>query len=99
MFQALDKDSRLSTGLRKGELAGLRLFTERVAPIILACTTGDKFGAMAHLRKNSPLLRRSALATSKYPADPLRPVRDAVNALLALDVENSSTQFLRFSNA
>lgn len=95
MFQALDKDSRLSTGLRNGELAGLRLFTERVAPLILACTTGDKFGAMAHLRKHSLLLRRSALAISKYPADPLRPLRDAVDALLALDVANSSTQFLQ----
>lgn len=95
MFQALDKDTRLSTGLRKGELAGLRLFTERVAPLILACSTGDKFGAMAHLRKTSPLLRPSALATSKDQADPLRPARDAVKALLALDVESSATQFLQ----
>jgi DNA helicase-2/ATP-dependent DNA helicase PcrA len=94
MFQALDKDSRLSTGLRKGELAGLRLFTERVAPLIAASTTGDAFAVMAYLRKNSPLLKRSALANSSNPNDPLLPARVAVEALLALDAGNPSTRFL-----
>lgn len=94
MFQALDKDSRLSTGLRNGKLAGLRLFTERVAPLIAASTAGDEFAVMAHLRENSPLLKRSILANSSSPDDPLLPARAAVEALLALVVGNTSTRFL-----
>lgn len=94
MFQALDKDSRLATGLRNGELAGLRLFTERVAPLLAATTAGDAFAVMSHLRKNSPLLKRSVLANSATPDDPLLPARAAVEALVALGVGNSSTQFL-----
>ncbi|MBY5592806.1 ATP-dependent helicase [Rhizobium leguminosarum] len=94
MFQALDKDSRLSTGLRTGELAGLRLFTERVAPLLAASTAGEEFAVMAHLRKNSPLLKRSVLANSTTPDDPLLPARAAVGALLALDPENPSTRLL-----
>lgn len=94
MFQALDKDSRLSTGLRKGDLAGLRLFTERVAPLLAARTAGDNFGVMAHLRKTSLLLRRSALAAGNDPDDPLRTTRQAVEALAALNVDDPATTFL-----
>lgn len=81
MFQALDSDSRLGTGLRKGELAGLRLFTERVEPLLAAAQAGDRFAVMAHLRKTSPLLKRNALAQSPSPGDPLAPIRAAVDEL------------------
>ena len=70
MFQALDQDSRLSTGLRKGDLAGLRFFTERVAPLLATSAANDKFGVMAHLRRTSPLLRRATLAISDDPDTP-----------------------------
>jgi len=94
MFHALDTDSRLGTGLRNGELSGLRLFTERVAPLIFASNACDKFSVMDHLRKSSPLLKRSTLANGTNTEDPLLPARAAVGALLALDVENPSTRFL-----
>lgn len=94
MFQALDRDSRLSTGLRTGELAGIRLFTERVAPLIAAARADDKFAVMAHLRATSPLLKRAVIANSPIPEDPLQPIRSAVDALLALNTEQSSTTFL-----
>ncbi|MCL6328133.1 ATP-dependent helicase [Pectobacterium carotovorum subsp. carotovorum] len=94
MFQALDRDSRLSTGLRTGELAGIRLFTERVAPLIAAARADDRFAVMAHLRATSPLLKRSVIANSPTPEDPLQPIRSAVDALLALNTEQSSTTFL-----
>ncbi len=98
MFQALDKDSRLSTGLRKGELAGLRIFTERVAPLLAASNAGDRFTVMAQLRKNSPLLQRSALANCDNPNDPLQSAREAVNALSAIDVAAPGTRFLDVLN-
>ena len=94
MFQALARDSRLSTGLRTGELAGLRLFTERVAPLIAAARAGDQFAVMAHLRATSPLLKRSAIVHTSTPEDPLQPIRSGVDALLALNTEQSSTTFL-----
>lgn len=94
MFQALDRDSRLSTGLRKGELAGLRLFTERVAPLVAAAGTNNAFAAMAHLRATSPLLEPSAIAQWSKPNDPLVHIRAGVNARLELDLESPKTTFL-----
>jgi len=94
MFQALDRDSRLSTGLRTGEIAGLRLFTERVAPLIAAARAKDDFAVMAHLRATSPLLKRSAVAQTATPDDPLLPIRAGVDALLALNPESPTTTFL-----
>ena len=94
MFQALDKDSRLSTGLRTGELAGLRFFTERIAPLIAAARAGDAFSVMAHLRTTSPLLERSAVAETSTPDDPLLPIRSAVDALLGLNPEDPTTSFI-----
>lgn len=95
MFQALDKDSRLSTGLRNGDLAGLRLFTERVAPLIAAARADDGFAVMAHLRATSPLLKRPAIARLSHLQDPLMPIRAGVDALLALNPENPTTTFLK----
>lgn len=94
MFQALDRDTRLSTGLRTGEIAGLRLFTERVAPLIAAARSKDDFAVMAHLRATSPLLKRSAVAQTAAPNDPLLPIRSGVDALLALNPESPTTTFL-----
>ncbi len=94
MFQALDSDSKLGTGLRKGELAGLRLFTERVEPLLAAAQADDRFAAMAHLRKNSPLLKRSALALSPTPDDPLAPIRAGVEELVAIVSSNPDASFL-----
>ncbi len=94
MFQALDRDSRLSTGLRTGELAGLRLFTERVAPLIAAGHANNAFAVMAHLRATSPLLKRSAIVERSISDDPLQPIRVGVDALLGLDTKGSDTTFL-----
>jgi DNA helicase-2/ATP-dependent DNA helicase PcrA len=94
MFAALDKDSRLSTGLRKGDLAGLRFFTERVAPLLAAAEADDKFGVMELLRKNSPLLKVAYLLGSETADDPLWPARSAVEALIALKAQNAALSFL-----
>lgn len=94
MFTTLDKDLSLSTGLRKGELAGLRFFTERVAPLLAAAKAGDKFGVMALLRQNSPLLKRARLLNSDTADDPLWPARSAVEALIELKTKNAQLHFL-----
>ncbi|MBS1039074.1 MULTISPECIES: UvrD-helicase domain-containing protein [Gluconobacter] len=94
MFQALDQDSRLSTGLRTGEIAGLRLFTERVAPLVAAARAKDGFAVMAHLRATSPLLKRASIVQFLTPDDLLLPIRVGVEALLALNPESPTTTFL-----
>lgn len=94
MFQALNQDSRLSTGLRTGDLAGVRLFTDRVAPLIAAARKKDDFAVMAQLRATSPLLQRAAIARLAHNDDPLLPIRAAVDALLALDTDSQETTFL-----
>lgn len=94
MFDALDQDSRLSTGLKQGDLAGLRLFTERVAPLVAASLRGNSFAVMDHLRRHSPLMRPEPLAARAHSETPLMAVREAVKAVATLDVENPSLTFL-----
>lgn len=94
MFGALDADKSLSTGLRQGSLPGLRLFSERVAPLLAASDTGEDFAVMNLLREASPLLKPKALAASETPAAPLRAPRAAVTALLELRRSNADLTFL-----
>lgn len=94
MFGALDGDKSLSTGLRQGSLPGLRLFSERVAPLLAALDAGEDFAVMNLLRETSPLLKTKALAESETPADPLRSPRAAVAALLELRRSNADLTFL-----
>lgn len=62
LFEPLDKVDRFKTSFRDGTLASMRLFSERVLPIIDHHNAGDSFGLMAILRKHSPLLASSALS-------------------------------------
>lgn len=94
MFDALDQDSRLSTGMKQGDLAGVRLFTERVAPLLAASLRGNSFAVMDHLRRHSPLMHPEALAAGADPETPLMALREAVKAVATLDVENPSLTFL-----
>lgn len=94
MFGALDADKSLSTGLRQGSLPGLRLFSERVAPLLAASDAGEDFAIMNLLREACPLVKTKALAESETPADPLRAPRAAVTALLELRRSNPDLTFL-----
>jgi DNA helicase-2/ATP-dependent DNA helicase PcrA len=94
MFSALDVDKSLSTGLRQGSLPGLRLFSERVAPLFAASDAGEDFAIMNLLREASPLVKTKALAESENSADPLRAPRAAVTALLKLRRSNPDMTFL-----
>lgn len=94
LFNALDQDSRLTTGLRDGTLPGVRLFSELIAPLIYAYTKSDNFTVMAILRKTSPLLKFSDMKATEDHADSLAKVRQAVDALLQIDVTNPATTFM-----
>lgn len=95
MFQALDKNAELSTGLRSGELAGLRLFTQCVMPLANAYNAGHKFATLNLLRTvTSPLLNVSPLAQATNPNDPLEAARDAVETLMTLLNSDPTVTFL-----
>lgn len=95
MFQALDKSSGLSTGLRSGELAGLRLFTQCIMPLVTAYKASDKFAMLNVLRiVKSPLLSTSSLIQAVNPDDPLEAARDAVDSLMNLLKTDPTITFL-----
>lgn len=95
MFQALDKSSGLSTGLRSGELAGLRIFTQCVMPLAEACAKEDKFAILNLLRSaKSPLLSVPFLGQTTSPDDPLKTARNAVDALISLLDSDPEVTFL-----
>lgn len=85
VFNALDPVSGYRTGFRDGTLAPLRLFTERVLPLVEANLADDTYGVMAVLREHSPLISKAALRTTKSGAAAgMKAVRDATSALLEL---------------
>ncbi|PZM77481.1 MAG: ATP-dependent helicase [Candidatus Melainabacteria bacterium] len=93
MFEALDDKSSLGSGLRKGDLAGLKFFSEKVQPLLEASAKGDTFGVMSHLRKCSPLLKKLYLEQFSESMDPLSHVRDAVRSLTELEGSKSTVTF------
>lgn len=95
LFASLDQDDKLTDGLRNGTLAGVRLFSEFVAPLIAASRRGDEFSVMAQLRgKTSPLLKRDVLKSPEDPANPLGKIQQAVNGLLGISVDAPATTFM-----
>ena len=85
IFQALDKSSTLSTGLRDGSLAGVKFFSHLIQPLLDADAHSEKFKLMAHLRESkSPLLSAEVLRDSADLDQPLKRAQDAVAALAQL---------------
>lgn len=93
LFSTLDKSTSLSTGLRSGELAGLRLFSQRVKPLFDAVKREDNIAVMALLRNYSPLLNKFTLRDSDSLIDPLEKVRKAVSDLVKLEKNSVVTFF------
>jgi DNA helicase II / ATP-dependent DNA helicase PcrA len=89
LFSALDSDGKNGTGLRTGELAGLKLFSERVAPLVAAALAKDDFAVMAILRDSSPLLRRDYIEGFEDKTKPLAEIQAAVKALLEIDKDSA----------
>ncbi|WP_147078874.1 UvrD-helicase domain-containing protein [Methylobacterium haplocladii] len=90
MFEALRQNSKLSTGLIRGDLPGLRVFTEGVLPLLAYRQAGDEFNVMSHLRRLSPLVSRQALTEASDKQDPLAGARDAVDDLMEIDFKQAS---------
>lgn len=95
IFQALDKSSTLSTGLRDGSLAGVKFFSHFIQPLLDAHEGSEKFKLMAHLRDSkSPLLSAEVLRNSVDSDQPLKCVQDAVTAVVQLISNSQPPTFL-----
>lgn len=64
LFESLAVADRLRTGLLDGTLPGLRLFSERVQPVIASRQSGDEFAVAAIFRKWSDLLGKKTLSAA-----------------------------------
>lgn len=90
LFEPLDKVDRFQTSFREGTLASMRLFSERVLPVIDHHNSGNGFGLMATLRKHSPLLSKSTLSITQHDqSSGLAKVRSAVEDLTALFADDA----------
>jgi len=85
MFEPLYQADSLKTGLLDGSLSGLRLFSQRVLPIVKAKRIDDNFAIAAIVRKYSPLLSKDTFkAVEKDHLPQLEKAKKAVEDLLAL---------------
>ncbi|MCY4287362.1 MAG: UvrD-helicase domain-containing protein [Aestuariivita sp.] len=83
LFAAIDPVSELKTGFKDGTLAPLRLFTERIWPLVAAQQNEDQFEAMRILKAHSPMLNQEKLKASSSESEAvMEAIRESVAALM-----------------
>ena len=84
LFSVIDPVKTLRTGFRDGSLAPMRLFTERILPLVEANRTDDRYAVMSILRTYSPLLSKAKLQLAGNTMEAsMKIVRSAVFDLMA----------------
>lgn len=66
MFDSLYSEDRLKRGVLDGDLAGVRLFSGLVMPLVDAWKKEDKFTVASILKKSSPLLAAKTLKSNSF---------------------------------
>lgn len=96
MFEALERDDDLRTGLLNGSLNGLGLFKNELLPLILALREKDEFAVANVVRQRSPLLKAETLrAAGVEQEELLAKAQSAVDRLAELWAgPNASPTFL-----
>lgn len=94
MWQAIYSQDHLKRGLIDGDLSGIRLFSERVLPLVQAVAAGDRFAIAEVLKKHSPLLSRERFAKASDQLAQLARAKTAVDALAALVAACDQVTFL-----
>ena len=100
LFQSLDPNDRLTTGLRDGSLPGLVFFSRLILPIRMAVQRGDKFTVAALVRKFSPLLSKQSLQTTGIDQQGnVTKARKAVETLMSIWENGKMPRFLDILNS
>lgn len=94
LWQPLYAHDHLKRGLIDGDLAAIRLYSERVLPVVDAVSAGDSFAVAEIVKQHSPLLDSEQLITSGDQRSQLAKAKAAVNALTALIEANDKVTFL-----
>lgn len=83
LFAAIDPVPELKTGFKDGTLAPLRLFTERILPLVESQQNKDQFKAMRILRAHSPVLDQKSLRASSAASEAtMKALRKSVASLM-----------------
>lgn len=94
MWDAVSRVDRLQTGLKDGTLPGLRFFSHLILPLLKAHQSASSFAVAAIVRKNSPLLEKSALeASGTDQRSQIEKAREAVNSLTGLWSKGNTPTF------
>lgn len=95
MYEPLYRSDSLRIGLLDGTLSGLKLFSERVLPLIEAKKKGDAFAVASVVRKHSPLLSKPVLrAAGKAQINQIQKTREAVEILWSLWADGKIPRFI-----
>lgn len=96
MYEPLYRNKSLRIGLLDGTLEGIKLFSERVLPLIESRNNGDKFSVAALIRKHSPLVSKSLLRTSgDQQTEQIQKAKEAVENLRNIVSEKQrNTRFI-----
>lgn len=93
MYEPLYRDPSLRIGLLDGTLSGIKLFSERILPLIES--SDDKFAVAALIRKYSPLVSKPLLrASGDKQAEQVQKAKKAVESLLEVFSQGQPPRFL-----
>lgn len=95
MYEPLYRNENLRIGLLDGSLSGLKLFVDRVLPLVEARRLNDSFAVASIARKYSPLLSKAALKIAgDKQTEQIQKAREAVESLWSLWEENKTPRFI-----
>jgi DNA helicase-2/ATP-dependent DNA helicase PcrA len=83
-FEPLYKESKLSTSLLDGTLAGANFFTKIILPLIEANRIDDKFEIARIVKKYSKFLKKDEIFKSSEQIENIKKSKDALDSLLSL---------------
>lgn len=93
MYEPLYRDPSLRIGLLDGTLSGIKLFSERILPLIES--RDDKFAVAALIRKYSPLVSKPLLrASGDKQAEQIQKAKRAVESLFEVFSKERPPRFL-----
>ena len=96
MFQPLYAHDRLKRGLIDGDLPSIRLFSERVLPLVEAAQANDRFTIAELMKQHSPLLKRDKLlAAGQNQRCQIAKAQAAVQTLSDLTAGSNKVTFLQ----
>ncbi|MBF0132586.1 MAG: ATP-dependent helicase [Magnetococcales bacterium] len=96
MYIPLHSIERLKTGLPKGELRELVVFSHRVLPLVKAFRRKDDFAVMALVKKYSPLLSPEAFSQTGQvdQTKQIMQIKNAIDALMKFFDDGGKPSFM-----